>query len=98
MSGPRGVRPCIIHQRSKGCIVRLGIIQWSIQKVAYVRYFGAYVCVLFTKYDVLFVSVCPVVPSRMSALKDKIVCPPTLACVRTKRQGCMSANPSVRPV
>jgi hypothetical protein len=45
---PRGVHPRTIHQWSKGYFVHPSIIQRLIQKVVYVRYFGAYVHVLFT--------------------------------------------------
>jgi hypothetical protein len=61
-SGPRGVRSLTITHRSKGCLICLGIIQQSIQKVAYV-------CVLFIEYDILSISVHLVVLPRTSTLK-----------------------------
>jgi hypothetical protein len=84
-SGAMGVCPCTIYQWSKGYFVRLGIIQRSIQNVAYVWYFGAYIPILFIEYNVLFVSIHPVAPP-----------PPTYVC--TKRQEHTSANPSIHVV
>jgi hypothetical protein len=75
MLGPRGVHLYTIHQRSKGCIVHLGTIQRSIQKVAYVQYFEVYLHVLFIEYNILFVNIRPGVPSCIFALKGKSVCP-----------------------
>jgi hypothetical protein len=43
MSGPKGHKSGTITQRSKGCLVCLGITQQSIQKVADVQYFLEYV-------------------------------------------------------
>jgi hypothetical protein len=43
-----------------------------------------------TKYDVLFVNVCPVVPMD-SAAKDKSICPPTIAYVRSRRENSQNA-------
>jgi hypothetical protein len=75
MFGPRGIRLHTIHQRSKGCFVHPGTIQRLIQKVVYVQYFGVYLHVIFIEYNILFVSIHPVVPPRTFALKDKSVCP-----------------------
>jgi hypothetical protein len=84
-SDPRGVHLHTIYQRSKGSFIHLGIIQRSIQKVAYVQYFGAYIHVLLTEYNILFVSVLPVV-----TLKDK-----SIHLVVPQRT---SANPSICPI
>jgi hypothetical protein len=92
-SGPRGVRSRTINQRSKGCFIRPGIIQQLIKKVVYIWYIRVYVYILFTEYDILFVSICPVVHQRTSTIKDKSVRLPILVYVRTKKQEHMSGGP-----
>jgi hypothetical protein len=93
MSGPRGIHPRTIHQQSKGYFIHLGIIQRLIQKVVYIWYLGAYVCVLFIEYGILFVSVHPVVTPCTSALKDKSIRPPTLAYIALKDKSVHSVVP-----
>jgi hypothetical protein len=92
-SGPRGICPYTINQRSKCCFVCLGIIQQLIKKVVYIQYIRVYVCILFIEYDILFVNICPVVHQCTSTIKYKSVCPPTLVYVRTKRQKHTSGGP-----
>jgi hypothetical protein len=80
-SSPMGIHLRTIHQQSKGCFVHPGIIQQSIQKVAYVQYFGAYVCVHIL---IIWCTIC----------QHTFGGPPTY--VHTKRQERMSTKPSVR--
>ena len=68
-SGPKGCTSGAIIQQSKGCLIRLGIIQWLTKMQRTSGTFERTSAVLFIEYGILFVSVCPVVPPRTSSLK-----------------------------